>query len=193
MPFIDLIFQKLELVCLENTTDYRLERMLDMQVYHYPFDDEVRASLDRYFNKLCDGNKPEIDEINIKGRNLKILAYSGVARKNFIEVCGQPLGAADFLTLAERYHTIILDEIPRMDEGMESEARRFVTFIAALYEAKVNLICSAEVSPQELYIKGEGVFEFERLVSRLMEMQSVDYLGLPHGKSDQKKDDSSTD
>ena len=88
------------------------------------------------------------------------------------------------MAIADRYHTLILDEIPCMGEELKSEAKRFVTLIDALYEAKVNLICSADVSPERLYMEGEGSFEFERLVSRLMEMQSADYLALPHGKSD---------
>ena len=183
LPFIKLICSNLEILSLDSKKDYRLERMLDMRVYQYPLDKQAEVFMDQYFEKLCDGHVPEVENLNIHGRVLRILAYSGVARKNFSELCGQPLGAADFLTLANRYHTMIIDKIPKMNEAMENEARRFVTLIDALYEAKVNLICSAEVRPQELYVKGKGAFEFERLVSRLMEMQSIDYLALPHGNS----------
>ena len=125
-----------------------------------------------------------LETIEIKGRPIKISAAAGIARKNFQELCGEPLGPADYLAIADRYHTLILDEIPCMGEEFQSEAKRFVTLIDALYEAKVKLICSAEVPPECLYVAGEGVFEFERLVSRLMEMQSADYLALPHGNSD---------
>ena len=122
-----------------------------------------------------------MDTLEIKGRQVRVPSAGGVARKSFDDLCGQPLGPADYLAIAERYHTLILDDIPRMGEELKSEARRFVTLIDALYEARVNLICSADAPPQELYVEGEGVFEFERLVSRLMEMQSKDYISLAHG------------
>ena len=182
LPFIDLICDRLDVLQMASTNDYRLERMLGMRVYHHPIDPDGRRSLDQYFGELADGREPEIDKIEVKGRVIQIPAVAGIARKSFSELCAQPLGAADYLAIAERYHTLILDEIPRMGKEMQSQARRFVTLIDALYEAKVNLICTADAVPKELYITGEGAFEFERLVSRLMEMQSADYLALPHGK-----------
>ena len=177
-----MICDRLDVLQMASTNDYRLERMLGMRVYHHPIDPDGRRSLDQYFGELADGREPEIDKIEVKGRVIQIPAVAGIARKSFFELCGQPLGAADYLAIAERYHTLILDEIPRMGKEMQSQARRFVTLIDALYEAKVNLICTADAVPKELYITGEGAFEFERLVSRLMEMQSADYLALPHGK-----------
>ena len=182
LPFIDLIGERLELFQLKSITDYRLERVLGMQVYHHPINRKARKLLDQYFIELTDGRTPAIDRIEVKGRILRVQAVVGVARKSFKELCGQPLGAADYLAIAERYHTLILDDIPCMGEELQIEAKRFVTLIDALYEAKVNLICSADVVPNKLYLKGEGVFEFERLVSRLMEMQSADYLALLHKK-----------
>ena len=130
---------------------------------------------------MSDGQPVTTDNLEIKGRQILVPSAGGVARKSFDELCGEPLGPADYLAIAERYHTLILDDIPRMGEELKSEARRFVTLVDALYEARVNLICSADASPQELYVEGEGAFEFERLVSRLMEMQSKDYLSLAHG------------
>ena len=184
LPFIDLIYERLDVLQLDSMTDYRLERMLGMQVYHHPNDKRARQSLDLYFSELAGGRIPVMDQIEVKGRIIKILSAAGIARKNFKELCGEPLGAADYLAIADRYHTLILDEIPCMGEEKQSEAKRFVTLIDALYEAKVNLICSAAVIPEQLFAAGEGVFEFQRLVSRLMEMQSADYLALPHGKAD---------
>ena len=184
LPFIDLICERLDIHQLHSVTDYRLERMLGMQVYHHPVDQIAERSLDSYFTELAGGRKPAIETIEIKGRTIELLAAVGIARKKFQELCGEPLGAADYLAIADRYHTLILDEIPCMGEELQSEAKRFVTLIDALYEAKVNLICSADVPPERLYVAGEGAFEFERLVSRLMEMQSADYLALAHGKSD---------
>ncbi len=105
---------------------------------------------------------------------------AGVARSDFQALCAKPLGAADYLAIAARYHTLILSGIPRIAPERGNQARRLVNLIDALYERRVNLICSADAPPGELYAKGKGAFEFERLVSRLMEMQSEDYLATPH-------------
>jgi len=184
LPFIDLICEKLDILQITSAEDYRLRRMLGMQVYHEPLGVEATSALDQYFMDLSDGQALQTDILEIKGRRIEVSSAGGVARKSFDDLCGQPLGPADYLALAERYHTLILDDIPRMGEDLKSEARRFVTLIDALYEAKVNLICSADAPPNELYVEGEGAFEFERLVSRLMEMQSTDYLSLPHGSGE---------
>ena len=104
----------------------------------------------------------------------------GIAATSFRELWAKPLGPADYLAIADRFHTLILKDIPRLGPVNRNEAKRFVTLIDALYEAKVKFICSAEVGPDELYNEGDGAFEFERTVSRLMEMQSVEYLGREH-------------
>ena len=151
LPFIDLIGERLELFQLKSITDYRLERVLGMQVYHHPINRKSRRLLDQYFVELTDDRTPILDRIEVKGRILRVHAAVGVARKSFKELCGQPLGAADYLAIAERYHTLILDDIPCMGEELQIEAKRFVTLIDTLYEAKVNLICSADVVPNKLY------------------------------------------
>ena len=179
--FIDLINKHLNIFCLEAMRDYRLERMLDMRVYHQPLDKDTDGDLDQYFSNLTRGYVANLENINIKGRIIEMMTAAGVGRCSFGNLCSNALGPADYLEIAERYHTLILDRIPRMGEAQKNEARRFITLIDALYESKVNLICSAEAPPNELYTLGEGVFEFERLVSRLMEMQSEEYLALPHG------------
>ena len=182
LPFIDLISDRLDILQLGAARDYRLERMLGMQVYHQPLDGQARSDLDQYFADLTEGYTAAADNIEVQGRIVEIpVAAAGVGRTNFNTLCAKALGPADYLAIAERYHTLILDDIPRMGEALKSEARRFITLIDALYENKVNLICSADAPPQELYVLGEGAFEFERLVSRLMEMQSEEYLALPHG------------
>ncbi len=180
--FIDLIYEHLDILQLGAARDYRLERMLGMQVFHQPLDDEAVKDLDQYFADLTEGYTAAPDKIEVKGRIVEIpLAAAGVGRTNFNSLCAKASGPADYLEIAERYHTLILDDIPRMDEALKSEAQRFITLIDALYENKVNFICSADAPPDELYVLGEGAFEFERLVSRLMEMQSEEYLALPHG------------
>jgi len=191
MPFINLISEKLDILALASAEDYRLKRMLDMRTYHQPADINSERALGDYFLGLTGGRAPVIEHIEIKGHFLDVPSAGDVARMRFSDLCDKPLGAADYLDLAERYHTLIIDGIPRMGENEASIARRFVTLIDALYEAKVKLICSADAPPDELYVLGEGAFEFERLVSRLMEMQSVEYLALPHGRLGKGKSDQS--
>jgi len=181
LPFIDLISRNLDIIELGAERDYRLERMLGMRVFHQPLEPEAREDLDSYFRELTKGYIPASEKIMVKGRSIEITcAAAGVGRISFDRLCGTALGPADYLEISRRYHTLILDEIPRMGESLKNEAQRFVILIDTLYENKVNLICSADAPPQELYVLGEGVFEFDRLVSRLMEMQSEEYLSLPH-------------
>ena len=108
------------------------------------------------------------------------MALKGVAVFSFKRLCGGPLGAADYLAIAQRYHTVILVGVPILDPDKRNEAKRFVTLIDALYEHKVKLLCGADDVPNQLYPIGDGAFEFERTVSRLMEMQSAEYLALGH-------------
>jgi cell division protein ZapE len=181
LPFIDLIRTKLDVLELASTTDYRLNRISGMTVYHTPANGAAAAELDQCFALLTDGHPAAEDRFKIKGREIRIpAATDGVARTTFDALCAQPLGAADYLEIATRYHTLVLDGIPCMTPAMRNEARRFVVLVDALYEHRVNLICSADGPPEALYPAGDGVFEFERLVSRLNEMQSADYLSLKH-------------
>jgi len=182
LPFIALISKKLDILQLASGADYRLARMRNMRVYQQPADARAAAALGAYFSELTGGHAPVVERVAVKGRILDVPAAGGVARLDFAELCQKPLGAADYLELAERYHTLILDRIPEMGDTEAAAARRFVTLIDALYENKVKLICSAGAPPERLYVDGAGAFEFERLVSRLMEMQSVEYLALAHGR-----------
>ena len=102
--------------------------------------------------------------------------HNGMARAGFHALCGRPLGAADYLALAQNVRVLLLDNIPSLGRSNFNEAKRFVTLIDALYETRTKLIMSAEVEPEDLYQDGDGSFEFERTVSRLMEMRSHDYL-----------------
>ena len=181
LPFIDLITQRLDVFQLGAARDYRLERMLGMRVYHYPLGPNAEANLNQYFVELTKGYTAAAEQIIVKGRVIEItMAAGGVGRIKFKKLCAEALGPAEYLEIARRYHTLFLEDVPRMDEALKNQAQRFITLIDALYENKVNLICSADAAPNQLYTLGEGVFEFERLVSRLMEMQSEEYLSLPH-------------
>ena len=100
---------------------------------------------------------------------------NGVARVRFHDLCGRPLGPADYLAVAEAVRVLIIEDIPQLGRSNFNEAKRFVTLIDALYEAKVRLIASAAATPEMLYVEGEGTFEFERTASRLREMQAADW------------------
>ena len=108
------------------------------------------------------------------------LAAQGVARFDFEALCGQPLGAGDYLALATHYQALVLDGVPRLSPANYDVARRFIVLVDALYDHRVKLVASADAAPDLLYERGEGARAFERTASRLEEMQSRDYLALPH-------------
>ena len=177
LPFIDLLLRSVDVVALEGPVDYRLQRLREAPVYHTPLGPESSARLGAIFRILTDGAERLPEQVAVGSRTLEVpKAAAGVAWLGFIELCGQALGAADYLALARQYHTLILDGVPVLWPGKRSEARRFMTLIDALYERRMMLFVAAEVPPEALYPSGEGAFEFQRTVSRLMEMQSRDWL-----------------
>ncbi|MGD9512390.1 MAG: cell division protein ZapE, partial [Geminicoccaceae bacterium] len=126
---------------------------------------------------LTDGAAAAPEEVSVGSRTLHVpAAAAGVARFEFADLCNRPLGAADYLALTERYHTLFLDHVPELTPNRRNEARRFMTLIDALYERRMMLFLSAEAPPQQLYPNGDGAFEFQRTASRLLEMQSSDWL-----------------
>jgi cell division protein ZapE len=182
LPFIGLIESRLDLLQLDARTDYRLGRRRGLRVYHSPLDDAADVALDLAFSKLTEGAAAMPQSFEVQGRQIRVpLAAAGVARFGFQQLCGTALGATDYLALASRYHTLVLSDIPLLSPANKDEARRFVTLIDALYEAKATLICSAEAPPETLYVEGVGAFEFQRTVSRLMEMQSEDWVERARG------------
>ncbi len=181
LPFIDLFEKKLDVLELDGGVDYRLEAMRGMTVYATPLNAETAAGLERDFRRLTVGAEVRPDHLMVQGRSVTIArAAEGAAFAGFDELCGAARGAADYLALANRYHTLVLSGIPQMSPAKRNEAKRFVTLIDALYEHKVNLICTAETTLERLYPVGDGAFEFERTISRLIEMQSEDYMALAH-------------
>jgi cell division protein ZapE len=177
LPFIDLLKEKLDVLEVAGGRDYRLARLARQPVYHYPLDDEAKEALEQAFATLTDGAPGERVTLAVKGRLLTASrAAKRVAWFTFDELCNRPLGAIDYLALAEQFHTIILSGIPALGRERRDEARRFNTLIDTLYEAHANLVASAEVPPDQLYRVGDGDFEFQRTVSRLMEMQSAAYI-----------------
>jgi cell division protein ZapE len=181
LPFIALVERELDVLHLNGPVDYRLARLAGMPVYHAPLGPAADAELDAVFASLTDGAPPEPVTIEVQGRRLEVpRAARGVARMGFAELCERPLGAADYLALAARFHTLVLEGVPAMGPEKRNEAKRFVTLVDALYEARAKLIVSAAVPPAGLYPAGDGSFEFGRTESRLMEMQSAEYMALPH-------------
>ncbi len=185
-PFIGLLKLKLDVMLLDSETDYRLARLMGHPVWMTPLGSKASAFLDERFATLIAGHVSSFDELRVKGRKLRVpLQAAGVARFSFDDLCVGAVGAADYLALANVFHTILIDNIPCLSPDKRNEALRFVTLIDALYEHKVKLLASSEVRAEELYPEGDSAFEFLRTVSRLMEMQSADYLALAHisGKS----------
>lgn len=177
LPFIGLLKQKLDILAVDGGRDYRLERLAHQPVYHWPLDPAAAAALERIFLELTGGDPGEARTLPVEGRELPVLrATEGVAWFAFEELCGQPRGAADYMAVATAYHTVILGGIPELGPERRDEARRLNTLIDTLYEARINLVVSAAGPPSRLYRSGDGAFEFERTVSRLIEMQSADYI-----------------
>ncbi|HBC53580.1 MAG TPA: cell division protein ZapE [Alphaproteobacteria bacterium] len=181
LPFIDMIEARLEVLHLDSDTDYRLERISGHPVYHQPLGETARAEMDAAWRRLTDLEQGEPVTLSVQGRELFVpQAAKGVARISFHDLCEKPLGGPDYLKLAWSFHTVLIDDIPQLDASKRNEAKRFVTLIDALYDNHVKLICSADAPPEALYLKGDGRFEFTRTISRLMEMQSADYLASGH-------------
>ncbi|MBB3980599.1 cell division protein ZapE [Sphingobium fontiphilum] len=188
LPFIDLIKARLDVMTLDGPTDYRLDRLGDATLWHSPNGPEATAALSAAFFRLTD--YPVEDRAHVPAEDIKVQggrtlhvpkSLKGVAVFSFKRLCVDARGAPDYLAVARRYHTIILVGIPVLGPEKRNEAARFKTLIDALYEYKVKLLASADAEPAQLYPSGDGAFEFERTVSRLMEMQSDDYLALGHG------------
>jgi cell division protein ZapE len=190
LPFIDLIERELDVLALNGPVDYRLERLAGMATWHTPLGVAATAQVREAFFRLTD--YPPEDSANVPsaeielggGRTLLVpKSLKGVAVFSFKRLCAEARGASDYLAVARAYHTVIIVGIPRMGPENRNEAARFVTLIDSLYENKVKLLATAAAAPEELYVEGNGRFEFERTVSRLNEMQSADYLALGHGET----------
>ncbi|TMJ01985.1 MAG: AFG1 family ATPase [Alphaproteobacteria bacterium] len=184
-PFIALLHQHMDVVRLEAPKDFRLEKLSSQPVWYVPADEDAEVALDNAWQRLTGLLSGEPCEIAAKGRMIRVPeAERGVARFSFRQLCGQPLGASDYLRIAHEFHTLIIEGIPVMDYPQRNEAKRFIALIDTLYDNGVKLVASAEAEPQELYLAAEGyeANEFKRTASRLIEMRSAEYLALPHGR-----------
>ena len=177
LPFIDFFKTRVDLLELNGGLDYRLRQLEAAPVYYCPLTADADLAMDDAWERLTHCAVPQTCHIEVNGRQLTIeREAAGVARFTFEELCARPLGPADYLAIASRFHTVLLERTPQLSPDKRNEAKRFVTLIDALYEAKTKLVMSADAEPQDLYPAGDGSFEFERTASRLIEMRSHEYL-----------------
>ncbi|RYH10957.1 cell division protein ZapE [Tropicimonas sp. IMCC6043] len=175
LPFIEMIKDRMVVHELVAGRDFRQDRLAGSPVYFTPNDHAAREAIQAIWDDLSGGDAPPL-VLTIKARPVEIPAFrNGVARAGFFDLCGHPLGPADYLAIADVARVLVLTDIPCLGRSNFNEAKRFVTLIDALYEAKRRLICSAAAEPEMLYLEGEGSFEFERTASRLREMQAADW------------------
>ncbi|MBJ7320219.1 MAG: AFG1 family ATPase [Alphaproteobacteria bacterium] len=173
-PFIDIIRDRCAVVQTAGARDWRLDRLSSAEIWHTPDD---RAGFEELWRELKGGEPEEPAHLAVLGRDVVIERTVGsMARASFADLCGRPLGPQDYLAVAERFHTLFLEDVPILSSANHHEARRLVTLVDALYEAKTKLIVLAAARPEALYTEGVGAFEFERTVSRFNEMQSKDWL-----------------
>ncbi|HEX8301254.1 cell division protein ZapE [Sphingomonas sp.] len=189
LPFIALIETRMDVLPLNGPVDYRLDRLGSMETWLVPNGPEATVQLSGAFFRLTD--YPPEDRAHVPACDLAVQGareihvpkcLKGVAVFSFKRLCGDARGAADYLAIARRFHTIILVGVPKLGPENRNEAARFVTLIDALYEHRVKLLAAADAQPEHLYETGDGRFEFDRTVSRLMEMRSDEYLAEGHGE-----------
>ena len=177
LPFIDLLKARTEVVAVAGPHDYRLDRLRAAGVWFSPIDRDHERVFDALWRDMLDGEEESGETLEVLGRKIHLPhAAGGLLRASFASLCGVALGPNDYLALAERFHTVFLDHVPQLTPNRREEARRFVTLIDALYEARARLIVLAAAEPAALYPEGDGAFEFERTASRLQEMRSADWL-----------------
>jgi cell division protein ZapE len=181
LPFIEEIKARMEVVALNGPTDYRLQELKQVAVYQTPLSPAADAAMDAARTRLAGGPGAPA-ALRVLGRTLAVpRAGRGAARFGFADLCAQPLGAADYLAIAQNFHTVFLDHIPLLTPDMRNEARRFTLLVDTLYDQAVKLVCSAAAPPEALYPEGSGADAFRRTASRLVEMQSEAYLARGHG------------
>lgn len=181
LPFIARLRGQLEIIELQAAKDYRLAKLEQAPVYYQPLESAAGAAMDAAWANMICGAHERQEQIMVKGRQLIAQRTArGAARFDFNDLCGKPLGAADYIALSRRYGALFIDHIPIMGPDMRNEAKRFVALIDTIYDTRTKLVCSADGEPEMLYQAGDGAFEFERTASRLVEMRSADYLAAAH-------------
>ena len=177
VPFIEMLKGALDVVAVRGPVDFRLDRLRAARTWLSPNDKACQAEFERLWADMLDGAAETGANLEVLGRKIRLpRAAGGMLRSSFASLCQQALGPQDYLALAERFHTVFLEDVPRLTPERRDAAKRFNTLIDALYEADAKLVALAEAEPEALYPTGDGAFEFERTVSRLQEMRSADYV-----------------
>lgn len=180
LPAIELLKSHMNIINVDNGIDYRRQMLEQAKLYHLPLGPIADAGMRDMFNLLATA-QDENPTLKIESRQISARRKAGgVVWFDFKTLCGGPRSQNDYLEIATQFHTVLLSDIPHMPVRMASEARRFTWLIDVLYDRRVKLIVSAAVSAESLYTEGPLVHEFARTVSRLNEMQSVEYMGLEH-------------
>ncbi len=178
LPAIKLLNERLEVINVDNGTDYRRRAMEQVRLYHTPLGPEADAQMDEAFTRLAEAHD-EDPVLHIENRDIRARRKAGgVVWFDFKTLCGGPRSQNDYLEIATQFHTVLLSDVPQMFVRHASEARRFTWLVDVLYDRRVKLIMSAEVSPEQLYTEGPLAHEFPRTISRLNEMQSAEFLSL---------------
>jgi cell division protein ZapE len=182
LPFIDLLKANMAVAELDARTDFRSEKLDLGEVYLSPLGPPTAKALDDLWLALTGGRRGEAAAIPFRGRQIEVpRAVDGMARFGFSDLCERPLAAADYLAIAARYHTILVEDVPVMGEERRNEAKRFTHLVDALYDNHRRLVVTAADAPERLYRAEAGTeaFEFRRTASRLNEMRSAEYLAMP--------------
>jgi cell division protein ZapE len=182
LVFTQLLLRVATLVKLEAKKDYRQAFLQALELnYHYPLNSAADHFVLQHYQRWTNFAPLQVSFLEVLGRKVLLTAtHNDIALASFDQLCVQALGAVDYLLMAKQFKVVILEGIPKLSADKRNEAKRFMTLIDTFYEHKVRLFCTAEVPPQDIYIEGDGAFEFRRTSSRLMEMQSAAYL---HSKS----------
>ena len=180
LPAIELLKDKLEVINVDNGTDYRQRTLTHIELYHTPLGEAAEAAMEQTFSELAE-TRDEDPVLHIEAREIRAVRRAGgVIWFDFRTLCGGPRSQNDYLEIATQFHTVLLSNVPQMAVRQASEARRFTWLVDVLYDRRVTLVMSAQVEPELLYTEGPMSHEFPRTVSRLREMQSAEYLALEH-------------
>lgn len=181
LPAIALLQKHTQVINVDGGVDYRLRALEQAELFHFPLDEDADKSLERSFESLSPESGSKGQEIDILGRNLKTIALADdVVWFDFYDLCDGPRSQNDYIELSRIYHAVLISNVPQMELKTDDLARRFINLVDEFYDRRVKLIISAETAIHELYLGGQLVFEFERTQSRLLEMQSHDYLAEEH-------------
>jgi cell division protein ZapE len=179
LPFLDTLKAHVDVIGLDSDRDYRLDRLSETQLYITPLGAEADRAMDDAWQRITGGAPAHHEVIEVKGRLLTVPAVAmGAARFAFADLCEKPLGARDYLAIGRAYHTICLEQVPVLRDGQRNEAKRFITLIDTFYDNRIRLVVSAAAEPHDLYRAKSGTeaFEFNRTVSRLIEMRSEEWI-----------------